>query len=155
MSPHAGYEVRLETAAGYNRLAEVYGVPGFSNLGDTDAARANLVNANTHTSSARLRAWLTRHDPVEVARNRLLSAKIEMWLNGDTEAAARLIAEAERDVTASAGSTRAPWLRVRSFLRLQQADLADFQERWADEERVARLRNCRAFRMGERRAAAG
>jgi non-specific serine/threonine protein kinase/serine/threonine-protein kinase len=139
MSPHAGYEVRLETAAGYNRLAEVFGVPGFSNLGDTDAARANLVKANTILQALAFEHGSRPTTRVEVARNRLLSAKIEMWLNGDTEAAARLIAEAEREVTASAGSTRAPWLRVRSFLRLQQADLADFQERWADEERVARL----------------
>lgn len=42
---NASPELRLEAARGLIRLAEVQGVPGYSNLGDPRAARANLDHA--------------------------------------------------------------------------------------------------------------
>ncbi len=129
--------VRLEAAAGYNRLAEVYGVPGRSNLGDSAAAAQNLKRAQNILDDLCASGAAGGDACIEKVRNSLLQAKLSLWGNGKTEGGAVLIAGAERELEHVKSEQNPKWLRMRSMLRTYQVELADLQERWADEARLA------------------
>ena len=118
-------DVQVETANGYHRLAQIYGVPGGPNLGDVPAAASNLQRAKEIL--LRLRAG-SRTASVELAwaNNLLLRAAMEMWANGQTGPAESFIREA-----ALVFETPLPkdheWSRLRALLRDRQTELADFR----------------------------
>jgi len=129
--------VQLEAAAGYNRLAEVYGVPGRSNLGDSVGATQSLKRARAILTDLCPAASSTLEPCLELTRNTLLQAKMSLWLNGKTDAAATMIGDAERQLDRIRSDRDPKWLRMRTMLRAYQGEVADLQERWADEARIA------------------
>ena len=121
--------VRLETVAGYNRLAEVYGVSGGANLGDPVAALDNLTRARGLVQA------LDGGNPavrIESARNRLLRAKVLLWAHNRTAEARPLVMEAAGELD-SARDGGAAWFKVRALQRVMECDLAYAEERWDEE----------------------
>ena len=130
-------EVQMETARGYHRLAQIYGVPGGPNLGDTALAAANLERARAILTPLRQQS---RAPEVELAwaENLLGRAAMEMWVNGKTAAAQPLVAEAARIVEAT-GRHDTEWLRTRARLRDRQAELAGFESQPEGEWKYAQI----------------
>lgn len=121
-------EVQRETAAGYNRLGEIYGVPGRPNLGDTHRALESLRRA----------AALLDQLPearVERARNAVLRAKLALWSQQDAKSAQQFVQAAERELEAAPPAEARP---VRAQWRIAAGDVADFASQWREEERNAR-----------------
>ncbi|MFS0736036.1 serine/threonine-protein kinase [Sphingomonas sp. 1P06PA] len=89
--PGAAPDLRLEVARGFDRLAEVQGVPRSPNLGQPDRARAAI---------ARSEALLATLDPArpavarEIAVNRIWAAQIATWLDFKPDQAAPLLIRA-------------------------------------------------------------
>ncbi|KAF0183336.1 MAG: Serine/threonine protein kinase bacterial [Caulobacteraceae bacterium] len=126
-APSTPPEVRLETAAGYIRLAQVQGVPSMPNLGDLDAARANLARAD---------AMLAKTDlpgaSLERAHCKLMMATIAIQSDQRMDAAKALVAEAERLLGAPTDPISARWLDTQQSLLLRQMEIADWEERYDD-----------------------
>ncbi|MDX2153440.1 MAG: serine/threonine-protein kinase [Bryobacteraceae bacterium] len=125
--------VRLETAAGYNRLAEVYGVPGGANLGDPVAAMDNLSRARELLEALDRGSDEVR---IESARNRLLLAKVLLWAHNRAAEARPLVMEAARELD-SARDGAAAWFKGRALQRVLECDLAYAEERWDEEDASA------------------
>lgn len=126
-APATPPEVRLETAAGYIRLAQVQGVPSVPNLGDLDAARANLAQAD---------AMLAKIDlpgaSLERAHGKLMMATIAIQSDQRMDLAKVLVADAEKLLGASPDPADARWLDTQQSLLLRQMEIADWEERYAD-----------------------
>lgn len=129
--PLADLSLRLDTAKGYNRLAEVYGVPGMANLGDPRASLANLERAGKLLEALPGGA-------LERARAALLEAKIQMYTNGQTVAARPLVERAEQELEAARDPGDVAWLNLRSMARQVRGDLLDFENQWDEEGKNAR-----------------
>ena len=142
-------DLRLDTARGYNRLAEVYGVPGYANLGRPREALDSLRLARE------LLAVVPRAS-LERARTALLEARIQMYLFGNTEAARALVDDAEQQIKMASPSTvTSPHTASEALdtisavadderrelgihLRRVRGDLLDFDGLWAQEGDNAR-----------------
>ena len=128
--PQSSEQMALDTAAGYDRLADVDGVSGSSSLGNTAAAAENLARAKTILS--KLLSTNSRNPALlmERARNLLLDAKLQMWNRRDTKSAGPLIEQAARDLerVQLGRAQNADWLRMRWMLWVARADLAEFQD---------------------------
>lgn len=86
--PGAAADLRLEVARGFDRLAEVQGVPRSPNLGQPDRARVAIARA------AAILATLDMRDPAvarEVAINRVRDAQIATWIDLSPERAAPML----------------------------------------------------------------
>jgi non-specific serine/threonine protein kinase/serine/threonine-protein kinase len=135
----AGIEIRLETVAGYNRLAEIQGISGTSSLGNTQAAGENLSKAR------RIAEQILAEQPghpgalIERARNALLGAKLQNWNRRSTAAARPLIDEARRDLEQTKDLTNVSWLRAWASQAIQRADLAEFERDFASEKQIAEV----------------
>lgn len=135
--PGAGIDLRLEAAAGYNRLAEIQGISGSSSLGDSGAAAANLRRARSLIDSVLSADSGFRPALIEDARNLLLSAKLHNWNRRNTAAALPMIERARRQLERTRDPADPNWLRAHASLAVQQADLAEFDRDYAAEQRIA------------------
>lgn len=131
--------IRFEAAAGYDRLAEIQGISGSSSLGNTEAAALNLRHARELLERLLAERPGDRKARVEIARNALLGAKLQNWNRRNTAGAKPLIEEARRHLqqAASGGAPDPDWYRVHSTLAIQQADLAEFERAYSEEDRIA------------------
>ena len=126
-APTTPPEVRLETAAGFIRLAEFQGVPSVPNLGDLEAARANLAQANAILAKIDLPGAA-----LERAHCKLMMATIAIQSDQRMEDAKALVVEAETLLGAAADPTSARWLDTQQSLMLRQMEIADWEERYDD-----------------------
>ncbi|MFN7919144.1 MAG: serine/threonine-protein kinase [Bryobacteraceae bacterium] len=129
--------LRIEAAAGYDRLAEVQAVSGSSSLGNIDAAAANLLRARvildeTLASRPGLRSAL-----LEQARNAMFSAKLENWNRRNAPAARPLIEKARVLLGQTRDLSDPGWLRAHASLALQQSDLAHNLGNYDEETSVS------------------
>lgn len=126
-APSTPPEVRLETAAGYIRLAQVQGVPSVPNLGDLDAARANLAQADAMLAKINLPGA-----SLERAHCKLMMATIAIQSDQRMDDARALVAEAEKLLDSSADPASVRWLDTQQSLYLRQMEIADWEERFED-----------------------
>lgn len=134
--PQAPDAVRLETAIGYNRLAEIQGVPNRPNLGRAEAAAANLARAE-----AILAPMLAARPGDKVlarglAWTRLFQADLAIWQAGKAAEGDRLLALAE-PLVAQAREERPAWRELESFRRTVRLDVLGWSERYAAESDFA------------------
>ncbi len=135
----ADLELRLDAAAGYNRLAEIQGISGSSSTGNTHAATANLDKSRMLTERILVDYPGNRTALIEQARNALLSAKLQNWNRRNTAAARPLIDLARRALDRARDPGDSNWLRARASLAVQSADLAEFERDFAREKQIASL----------------
>ncbi len=133
----AGVEIRLEAAAGYDRLAEIQAVSGTSSLGNAQAATQNLGNARALLDAILASNPVHRAARVESAHNALLGAKLQNWNSRNTAAARPLVELARRELDKAGGAFDLSWARARSSLAIQEADLFEFDRDYAGQRRVA------------------
>jgi hypothetical protein len=133
----AGLDLRLEAAAGYNRLAEIQAVSGSSSLGQLEAASQNLDRARYLLGGILSERPSYRSALLEDARNALLSAKLHNWNRRNTAAARPLIERATVQLEKAKDSSDSEWLRIRSSLAVQRADLAEFDQNYGEERSIA------------------
>jgi tRNA A-37 threonylcarbamoyl transferase component Bud32 len=134
--PDASAAVKLETAMGYNRLAEVQGVPNSPNLGRIEAAKRNLDKA------AAMLVPLASARPAnpaalrELARARLMQADMAIWQDNATAAGERLLGAAEPLVAAGRDGS-AEWRALENQRRTVRLDVLGWSERYAEESAFA------------------
>lgn len=131
--PDARDAVRVETATGYDRLAEIQGVPNSPNLGRTDAAKRNLDRAEA------MLAPLAPADPrakAELARNLLMQADMAIWQDNDVEAGERLLLRAE-PLVAAVRDGGPQWRRLENRRRAVRLDVLGWSERYGEESAFA------------------
>lgn len=138
-APSTPPEVRLETAAGYIRLAQVQGVPSVPNLGDLEAARANLAQADAMLATINLPGA-----SLERAHGKLMMATIAIQSDQRMEDAKTLVGEAEKLLGAAPDPITARWLDTQQSLFLRQMEIADWEERY-DDVRVIGVRSLAAL----------
>jgi hypothetical protein len=131
--------LRLESAAGYNRLAEIQGVSGSSSLGNTETATGNLARARGLLDALLAEQPGHREALIERARNSLLGAKLQNWNRRSTAEARPHIEQAARDLVQAKDTANPNWLRTRASLAVQRADLAEFENDFVSEASIAGL----------------
>lgn len=94
-SPQASPEVRLETARGFIRLAQIQGVPPFPNFGEKDAARDSLERALTMLAVLREEGGDVAILAPDQARASAYAALLAIHGHRDPALADRRVAEAE------------------------------------------------------------
>ena len=130
----APVEVQVEAIEGLARLAAVQGQPGRSNLGEADAARANLARA------ARIAEDLTARYPerpdVWLATGLVQTARAQFSAHADNSTAeanrAMAAASAAIDKARSLGAPAGAVSDATVEWRLQQANLRNWQGRFAE-----------------------
>ena len=129
--------VKLEAARGFIALARVQGVPAQPNLGETEAARANLTTAVRVLAADTLPR--ARAIP-EQAEALALLALIAAHVDADLAVAGKLAARAQAGLVSVPAAEHGPaWLAARSQLRRTQLDLALLGGRPDDMTRTADL----------------
>lgn len=122
--------VRLETGAGYIRLAEIMGVPGRPNLADAPAARRNI---------ARAREILTPlkgdQRDIELARAALHEAALAIWTDQKAEAAIPFLDEADKLLAGVPQSDQVRWTGFTAALR--RLELLDWKSDFQAEKALA------------------
>lgn len=120
-SPDADPELRLEAARGFNRLAQIQGLPTEPNLGQREEARASLQRAEQLLRSLPA-GFAGAAEPL--ARNRLYLAMIALHSDADQEEAGRLMREAVATLDAVPdGDHAGSWRAAQAEVRRGQADL--------------------------------
>lgn len=113
--------LQLEAARGFNRLAQIQGLPTEPNLGQRDAARANLLEAE------RLLLALPASEiavATNLARTRLYLAMIVLHGDGDQDAAAKLMQQVFAHLGGVASTARdRDWLAMQAEALRGQAEL--------------------------------
>jgi serine/threonine-protein kinase len=133
--PEAHDAVRLETATGYNRLAEIQGVPSRANLGRVDEARRNLDRAEAILAPMVAARPDDASAAAELAWTRLFKADLAVWQDNQVAVGERLLGDAET-LVARARSDSPEWRALESFRSTVRLDILGWSERY-EEERVA------------------
>lgn len=133
--PEAPASVRLDVAAGLNRLASVQGVPRIPNLGRAAEARANLERAAILLDALRVELPGDPAVALESGRNFVLRAQIATWLDFQAGRARALLAQAEAQLRGAAElGTRQR--EVEMLRRSARLDLLGWEEKFG-ESRIA------------------
>lgn len=124
-------DVAVDAAAGLIRLAEIMGVPGAPNMGEPEAARANLLRADT----------LLADQPgpgaaIERARAQSMLAAIALWTDGKPDEASRRTALAmhELEGVPDTAAKREAWFMA----RWRDTEIADMSERYDQSAALAK-----------------
>jgi serine/threonine protein kinase len=132
-APEAPADVRLETAQGYLRLAEIQGVPSRPNLDQSAAARANLDRAEQLVGEAPD----TSAGRAVLAWARLFRADIATWQDNDGASGERWLREAE-PLVAGLRDESAEWLALEKYRRTVRLAVLGWREQYEQEEGAAR-----------------
>lgn len=130
----AARDVRLDTARGLLRLAEVQASPAERNLGEVEAAQANLARARAILSGLDAEAAGDPAVTVERARLDAVAALFAIHHDRKGEDAAKLLAAAERGIeTVPPGGRDMRWHLARRDIGRAALEL------WATDEKLDRL----------------
>jgi len=130
--PGASDAVLLDVARGFDRLAEIQGVPSIANLGRVESARANLGRAAVLLEAILARDPANRAVMLELGRNRLMLADLALWQDADMAAARAALARGE-PLVARARSGSAEWIWIEAYRRNVHADTLGWGENYAEE----------------------
>ena len=147
-SPAATPQLRQEAARGFVALATTQGVPSEPNLGQTDAARANLARAVAILTGSPLPPGTVAADHALALTRR---AMLEAHADHDAKRATATLVEAEKVLAASGAAHDAAWLRTRSEFRRAQLDMAVLNQ---DVPAIGRLATQLEAEIGDWPAAA-
>jgi serine/threonine-protein kinase len=131
--PDAPEAVKLETARGYNRLADIQGVPSNPNIGRPKDAKRNLQFAERMLTPLADGNVTARS---ELAYNLLMQADMAVWQDGSAGAGERLLIRAEPLVAALDPRDRQR-RELESLSRRVRLDVLGWSERYAEEAKLA------------------
>lgn len=135
-SPGASPALRLETAQGLIRLAEIQGVPTEPNLGEPDRARANLEKAEAMLAG--LEKEPIAGVAVAHARGKALRGVTLIHAEGKKDEARKLMGEATAALDAMPAAQRdRGWFEVRRIVRKAELELSDLDQKPADMLKLA------------------
>jgi serine/threonine-protein kinase len=129
--PRSPFDLRFETAVGFARLASLRGVPAMPNLGDPQAARAELERARSTLEALHREAPARRDVATELAATLLLQARMAEWIDQTYDAARPLVARAGELLDASDVNAGTPLREYET--RLLHLLVAAEIEDWASE----------------------
>ena len=136
--PDAAPAVRMETARGFIRLAQIQGVPPAPNFGEREKAKASLTSAAGLLDAMADVPGRATAVVAERARVDALRAVLVGHGDSDTEQASRLLADASARLTAVPAPERdEAWHQARRTLRGSQADVAGLRDDLDDLGRIA------------------
>jgi serine/threonine-protein kinase len=126
---HVGADVRLDTARGFIRLAQIQGVPPDPNFGEHAKAKESLAQADRALDALAKDGAAPAVIAPERARIAAYGALIAVQADKDTGRAKQLIAQSERHLASAPGAGRGEaWHRARRALlhaRTEVAYIAD------------------------------
>lgn len=124
-SPEASPEVRLETARGFIRLAQIQGVPPFPNFGEKDAARDSLERALSMLAALREEGGDVALIAPDQARAAAWAALLAIHGHRDPALADRRVAEAEAFLAEVPEARRdLAWYQAQRDLRIADLETA-------------------------------
>lgn len=135
-SPGAPDPIRLDTAAGYVRLAQIQGDPRRPNSGNFVEARRNLTAARALLLPLRSRHPADSAVALRLAETHVAIANMAIWQDRD-------LAAGERELKQAAALFASPhpgdigWIEAEAAYRNAESDLMGWAARFTEQERSA------------------